>query len=256
MLRKINSLIVDAVNKQAATKEAELKSLKNQIDSHFLYNTLENLKMLAEIDAQYTISDALTSLGGMMRYNLKWTSDYVRLKDEITHCINYISIMDIRFNGCLKLEMDIPQEHLEQEVLKMSLQPIVENAVKHGMKTDLGEMIAMLITIKTYSHSHMTIIEVTDNGSGINELEMEKLNRKINMSDIEFNQMYKNSFPLEGEGSGIGLRNVNQRIQLNYGKNYGIRIESSEGFYTRVTINLPYFILSGGMLNETNIIDR
>jgi two-component system sensor histidine kinase YesM len=190
-----------------------------------------------------------------MRYNLKWTSDYVRLKDEITHCLNYISIMDIRFNGCLKLEMDIPQEHLDQEVLKMSLQPIVENAVKHGMKADLSDMIAMLITVKTYSHTHMTIIEITDNGRGMSALETEKLNRKINMGDIEFNQLYKNTSPLESEGSGIGLRNVNQRIQLNYGKNYGIRIESSEGFYTRVTMNLPFFILSGGMLSEAKAID-
>lgn len=245
MLKRMNELIVEAVNRQAATKEAELKSLKNQIDSHFLYNTLENLKMLAEIEGQYTISDALTSLGRMMRYNLQWTSNHVRLRDELEHIQNYIAIMNIRYDNNLVLNINVPPVHMEQEVLKMSLQPIVENAVKHGMgsRSEGGEKLE--IAIHAYVSGDSIIIEVSDNGDGIPESKLKKVNLMIRLEDAEYQQMRKELN--DGESSGIGLRNVDQRIVMFYGKSHGIRVESAEGSFTRVTMTLPYLILAGGV---------
>jgi two-component system, sensor histidine kinase YesM len=245
MLSKINELIADAVNKKAATKEAELRSLKNQIDSHFLYNTLENIKMMAEVDGRYAISDALTSLGGLLRYNLKWTSEYVRLRDEIAHIANYIAIMNVRFERKVELVTAIEQSYLAQELLKMSLQPIVENAVKHGFRE--GESGDMRIEIEARREDGMMVIAITDSGAGMTADALEALNRKL-ASDPSIRALEAGDMEdkIEREGSGIGLLNVQQRIRLFYGPEYGLQVESEEGRYTRVLMRIPYFILSGG----------
>lgn len=250
MLRKINELIADAVNKKAASKETELRSLKNQIDSHFLYNTLENIKMLAEIEQQYTISDALTSLGGLMRYNLKWTSEYVRLRDEVNHIINYIALMNVRFEHQIQLITDISPLLQGQELLKMSLQPIVENTVKHGFLASTADN--MTITITAAVEESMMIITIKDNGMGMAEDKLRELNRKIRQYERSYRSMdgtapaHMVADEVEEEGSGIGLRNVQERIELYYGREYGIHVESEEGEYTCVIMQIPYLILTGG----------
>jgi two-component system sensor histidine kinase YesM len=250
MMKKMNELIVEAVNKQAATKEAELSSLKNQIDAHFLYNTLENLKMMAEVEAQYTISNALTSLGAMMRYSLKWSSDQVQLRNEIQHIQNYIAIMNIRYDDKLELKLDIPSSYLEQEVLKMSLQPLVENAVKHGMNIDRARREGVTIWIRASQFEDGMLIEVGDNGAGMSAHQLEELHEKIHMEDAYFHNKYGNRPEREQEGNGIGMRNVTQRIKMYYGNEYGIWVESAEGTYTKVFMKLPYLILSGGMSTD------
>ncbi|KRE92373.1 histidine kinase [Paenibacillus sp. Soil766] len=250
MMKKMNELIVEAVNKQAATKEAELSSLKNQIDAHFLYNTLENLKMMAEVEAQYTISNALTSLGAMMRYSLKWSSDQVQLRYEIQHIQNYIAIMNIRYDDKLELKLDIPSSYLEQEVLKMSLQPLVENAVKHGMNIERARREGVTIWIRASQSEDGMLIEVGDNGAGMSTHQLEVLHEKMHMEDAYFHNKYGNRPEREQEGNGIGMRNVMQRIQMYYGNEYGIWVESAEGTYTKVFMKLPYLILSGGMSTD------
>ncbi|CAH1206499.1 hypothetical protein PAECIP111891_02942 [Paenibacillus allorhizoplanae] len=252
MMKKMNELIVEAVNKQAATKEAELSSLKNQIDAHFLYNTLENLKMMAEVEAQYTISNALTSLGAMMRYSLKWSSDQVQLRNEIQHIQNYIAIMNIRYDDKLELKLDIPESYLGQEVLKMSLQPLVENAVKHGMNIDRARREGVTIWIRASESADGMLIEVGDNGAGMSAHQLEELHEKMQMEDAYFHNKYGNRPQREQEGNGIGMRNVTQRIKMYYGNEYGIWVESAEGTYTKVFMKLPYLILSGGMSTNEN----
>lgn len=247
MLKKINELIVEQVNRQAATKEAELRSLKNQIDSHFLYNTLENLKMMAEIEGQYTISDTLTSLGGMMRYSLQWTHDRVRLREEIEHIRNYIAIMNVRYDGKLELRLDVPEDGLDQEVLKMSLQPIVENAVKHGMNQVRLKDGKLTISLSASARlEEQFVIEIADNGAGIAEERLRRLNRMLRMEESDYRELREMFGGGRKEGGGIGLRNVDQRLVMSYGQGSGIRIESLEGSYTRVVMTLPRTNLSGG----------
>ena len=246
MLSKINELIADAVNKKAATKETELRSLKNQIDSHFLYNTLENIKMMAEGDGRYEISDALTSLGGLLRYNLKWTSEYVRLRDEIAHIANYIAIMNVRFERKVELVTAIEPGYLAQELLKMSLQPIVENAVKHGFRE--GESGDMRIGIEAWREDDVMVIAITDSGAGMTEGALAALGRKLALhSPLRMPEETNEATEAgEQEGSGIGLLNVQRRIRLYYGQQYGLEVESEAGRGTRVLMRIPYFILSGG----------
>ncbi|WP_123039794.1 sensor histidine kinase [Cohnella candidum] len=251
MLRKMGELIADAVNKQAAAKEAELATLKNQIDSHFLYNTLENIKMMAEVHDHREISDALTSLGSMMRYNMRWTSEYVRLRDEINHITNYVNIANVRFDNKVTLVTDIPDMLMDQELLKMSLQPVVENSVKHGLQNR-----EMTIEIRADSSDGVMLISVTDDGAGMSEEQTQELNRRIARGDGRMPGAPEANGMPPGKGNGIGLANVHSRIQIHYGNEYGLQIDGAEGRYTRVTIRIPYFILGGRLSGHADAADR
>ncbi|MBO9597252.1 MAG: sensor histidine kinase [Cohnella sp.] len=240
MLRKINELIADAVNKKASAKEAELAALRSQIDSHFMYNTLENIKMMAEVDGQMAVSDALTALGGMMRYNMRWTNEHVRLKDELAHIANYVSIANVRFDDRIRLEVDVADEMLEQEILKMTLQPIVENAVKHGLRNK-----EMRISIRAELDEGTILITVTDDGAGMSESQLRELNSRIERGESKTNAAENGHAAPSG---GIGLANVHSRIGLHYGKSYGLHVSSVQGEYTSVIIRIPHIILSGRLI--------
>ncbi|OME81545.1 sensor histidine kinase [Paenibacillus sp. FSL A5-0031] len=254
LIHTINELIAQGVKKQALTKEAELRTLHSQIDSHFLYNTLENIKMLAEMENQRTISDSLTSLGGMMRYNFKWSGEYVSLQDELRHIQNYIAVMNIRFDEPIQLELNIPPKLLEIEVLKMSLQPIVENAVKHAW-TGVEESTSKILIDVIEDEEAGIIIRLRDNGMGIKAARLERLNEMIHTDNSNGISSEKEA----GNGKqafGIGLRNVHQRIRLYYGKPYGLQVYSREGQFTEVVITLPKVLLMGGSSGYENNADR
>ncbi|WP_237566270.1 sensor histidine kinase [Paenibacillus sp. EZ-K15] len=254
LIRTINELIAQGVRKQAVTKEAELRTLHSQIDSHFLYNTLENIKMLAEIEGQRTISDALTSLGGMMRYNFKWSGEYVKLKDEIRHIRNYIDVMNIRFDEPIRLELNIPSEFMELEVLKMSLQPIVENAVKHAWPEFPDQEKRIKIDAIAWEENRITI-NVTDNGIGMEPYRLGRLSEILRTADNE--ELPSVDYGRGGvQAGGIGLRNVHQRIRLFYGNEYGIEVKSEEGKFTQVTMTFPKVLLTGGGSGHEKSDDR
>lgn len=245
LIQTINELIAQGIRKQALTKEAELRTLHSQIDSHFLYNTLENIKMLAEMEDQRTISDALTSLGGMMRYNFKWSGEYVKLKDEIRHIRNYIDVMNIRFDDPIELVLNVPSEFLELEVLKMSLQPIVENAVKHAWSEHEDKQRVIRIDVIAWEEGQITIA-VTDNGVGIDPYRLARLNEAIRLAEKEPEGGPEGYGRGGQQAGGIGLRNVHQRIRLFYGQEYGLEIKSEEGVFTTVVMFFPKVLLSGG----------
>ncbi len=256
LIHTINELIAQGVKKQALTKEAELRTLHSQIDSHFLYNTLENIKMLAEMENQRTISDSLTSLGGMMRYNFKWSGEYVSLQDELRHIQNYIAVMNIRFDEPIQLELNIPSKLLEIEVLKMSLQPIIENAVKHAWTGVEESQSTILINVSEDENEDAgIIIRLRDNGMGIKAARLERLNEMIHTDNSNGISSEKKA----GNGKqafGIGLRNVHQRIRLYYGKQYGLHVYSREGHFTEVVITLPKVLLMGGSSGYENNANR
>lgn len=244
LMNTINTLVAQAVYKQALSKEAELRTLHNQIDAHFLYNTLENIKMLAEIEDQRTISDALTWLGGMMRYNFKWSGEYVKLRDEIRHIQNYIEIMNIRFEHPIRLELNIENAYLEVEVLKMSLQPIVENSVKHAWNTGGDELTGRTIRIDVTEAEGDLFILIRDNGLGLTPERLAALHEAIYAREEE-SQEFSGSGTGGYKAGGIGLRNVHQRLQLFYGEAYGLELQSEPGQWTTVYMTLPKVLLTG-----------
>lgn len=225
LVNKINVLIKDSIDKKTVTKEAELKALKNQLDAHFLYNTLENIRMMAEIEENYTVSDSLASLGEMMRYNMKWDRDYVPLFEEVNHIKNYIALMAIRFEHNINLKINIDEKLMDKEVLKLSLQPLVENAVKHGLSKKLVKEDGTIV-VDGKEDEEFTYITITDNGCGIDEDSLIELKEFLNSNE-------------QNTKHGLGMKNVYERIKIYYGEYYGIDIVSKKGYFTKIILKLP-----------------
>ncbi|RCX08494.1 two-component system sensor histidine kinase YesM [Anaerobacterium chartisolvens] len=228
MLLKVNELISIIVKKQVAAKNAEIKALQTQINSHFIYNVLENIKMMAEIDSKYEISDAVDSLGSMMRYSMNWKKHYVSIQEELGYIRDYIALMNIRYDNHISLVIDVPQELLKREILKMTLQPIVENAVNHGISPKGNDGI---IVIGITAASPFMYINIEDNGIGIDKARAEELTSSWNNDS---------SGCASEDNHGIGLKNVNDRIKLFFGTEYGLELESEKFEGTKVRIRLPY----------------
>ncbi|MDR3594910.1 histidine kinase [Clostridium sp.] len=224
MMKTIDTLIKESVNKEIITKEAELKALKTQIDAHFLYNTLENIRMMALVEENYMVSDCLASLGDMMRYNMKWNNEFVSLSEEISHIKNYISLMTLRYDFEIILKIDIDAEFLNGEILKLTIQPLVENAVKHGISEKLMSENG-IVSISVEIDETYLYLNVKDDGKGMDISKVHELQNHINGN---VDKRY-----------GLGLKNVSDRIKLFYGKQYGITIEAKEGCYTQITLKLP-----------------
>lgn len=226
MLDRIEQLMKESIDRELLAKNSEIRALQNQINAHFIYNVLETIKMMAEIDEEYAISDAITSLGKLLRYSMKWVSGNVLVEEEIEYIRNYLALINLRFDYEIYLSLNLPEEILKQEIPKMSLQPIVENAIYHGIE-ELAE--DTNIYIKGTFEDGDCIIEITDAGRGMSEEEIEKLEKKI-AGEIETGG---------GSGNGIGLKNVQDRIRMSFGEKYGIGIASKLGCYTKITVRIP-----------------
>ncbi len=227
MLDRIEKLMQDNLERELLAKNSEIKALQNQINAHFIYNVLESIKMMAEIDEEYAISDAITSLGKLLRYSMKWVAGNVQVKDELDYIKNYLVLINLRFDYEIYLSLNLPDEILQQEIPKMSLQPIVENAIYHGIEQMAEDT---NIYIKGIIEGTDCVIEITDAGKGMSEDEIEKLREKI-AGKLESSG---------GSGHGIGLKNVQDRIQIAFGEGYGLEIQSKLSCYTKVSVRIPF----------------
>lgn len=226
MMEHIHVLIEENINRELLVKNSEIRALQNQINAHFIYNVLESIKMMAEIEEKYEISDAITSLGRLLRYSMKWVSGNVTVREEIEYIRNYLALINLRFDYEIHLSIKVPEEIMNQEIPKMSLQPIVENAIYHGIE-ELAE--DTTIYIKGLVRGEDCVIEITDSGRGMSQSEVQEIYRKIS-GEIETSG---------GSGNGIGLKNVQDRIHMNFGPQYGIEIASKLGCYTKVMVKIP-----------------
>lgn len=231
MVESIRNLI-DRVYKQevneeklkASQREAEFKMLSNQINPHFLYNTLETIRMKALLKGDKETSDIVKKLGKIMRRNLEVSGRPVTLDSEVELIRNYLEIQSMRFEGMVKFEIIIDDEINAKEymILPLLLQPVVENAFVHGLE-EKKEKGTILINI--YKCNNTINICVEDNGVGIDEEKILMLNKALHTK--------------QNTSKSIGMRNVNQRIKIYYGKEYGVYIESVLKVGTRVIITLP-----------------
>lgn len=238
MLWKINELVDMVVKKQVAAKDAEIRALQSQINAHFIYNVLEAIKMMAEIEEKYNISDAVAALGSMMHYSMSWTQYYVPLQEEINYIKDYIVIANIRYEDKIDLCVEVDQEVAKQEVMKMLLQPLIENAVNHGLRSKRKDGV---IRVTAYNHDEVLYIEVWDNGVGIEQSRLEAVRESI----IGAPESGRDASEGMSEFHGIALKNVNERIKLFYGNPFGIKIFSEFNQYTKVLISLPSLKFSG-----------
>lgn len=230
MMDTIRHLMEDNLNRERLAKNSEIRALQNQINAHFIYNVLESIKMMAEIDEKYDISDAITALGKLLRYSMHWTSGNVTVNEELDYIKNYLALINLRFDYEIYLSLNLPEIILHQEIPKMSLQPIVENAIYHGIE-QLAE--DTNIYVKGTLEDGDVIIEVTDAGKGMSNEQVEELYRRIN------GELDSDEINPEGKGNGIGLKNVQDRIRMNFGEKYGLSINSKLGCFTKVEIRVP-----------------
>lgn len=231
MMTKINTLIDVVVKKETATKSAQIQALQSQINAHFIYNVLEGLKTMAEIQKNFDLSEGISTLGRMMRYTTDWKKKYVTVKDELDNIRDYVALMNIRYRNKILLHIDFEQRLMNHEMLKMTLQPIVENAIVHGLEPKKGHG---TVNIKGYIEEEIFCIDIIDTGIGLNQEKLEQLNRHLRPDDSE-----KNS-DIYGKKGAIGLKNITERIRLFYGQQYGITVCSVEKNYLKVTLRLPY----------------
>lgn len=240
MLDRIQELMDENMKRQMLVKNSEIRALQNQINAHFIYNVLESIKMMAEIDEKYEISDAITALGKLLRYSMRWVSGNVKLEEELEYIKSYMVLINLRYDYEIILSLNLPEELLSQEIPKMSLQPIVENAILHGIEP-LSE--DSTIYIKGWVEKDDCIIEISDTGQGMTDAQVRALEDKINGAVEESG----------GDGHGIGLKNVQDRIHMSFGGNYGIRIASKYGCYTKIAIRLPHYSREKPQIPEGNI---
>ena len=223
MLERIENLKEQVVEEQEDKRKYELQALQAQINPHFLYNTLDSIIWMAETQ-DTNIVPMTEALAKLFRISLNKGNEEILLKKELEHVKNYLIIQSMRYAD--KFTYDIQtEEHVENcHVIKLIIQPIVENCIYHGIKKKRG---SGHISIRAFQQEKNLIIKVSDDGCGMTE----EIRSKILSDEIE---------PENISGSGIGVRNVNERIQLRFGKEYGIFYESEEGKGTTVTYVLPY----------------
>lgn len=227
MLVEINRLMKENIAREVMIKDTQLRALQNQINAHFIYNVLESIKMMAELSGEYAISDSVTVFGKLLRYGMKWGERDVTVEEEVEYCKNYLELLQMQSDYEIRLAVEMEDEVWRQKLPKMSLQPIVENAICHGLE-DIAE--DTVISLKGSIRGASSVIEITDMGKGMDEEELCRLRGRI-AGEIE---------ETGGAGNGIGLRNVQERIQAGFGKEYGISVQSKKDCYTKITVKIPY----------------
>ncbi len=229
MIIEINRYIKEEFQNKLILLDTQMKSLEAQINSHFLYNTLEAINSIAEIENVESISTIALALGDMFRYSIKTESELVTLAEELQHVKNYVSIQEIRYNYSFTVSYEI-EEHLYQtRILKLIIQPVVENALFHGLNHCVIEG---NIHIKVHEENENICISITDNGLGMSPEQVEQIRTAL---------AKPTSFTSLGHRTkeSIGLKNIHSRIQLYYGAQYGLTISSAEQIGTSITVNLP-----------------
>ena len=225
MAETLQTTIRSMIEKEKAQKEAELYALQVQINPHFLYNTLESMRMKCEIDANYEMSNSIQILGSLLHYSLNWESKMVPLKDEIKNVRDYIQIMKMRFRNKFQYVIECDPNCMTDSVPKFILQPLVENCFSHAF---LNVNPPWNILIKASSHDNRLTIKIIDNGVGVESSRLSQINEFLNgcQPNIE-NRKSKHS---------IGVANVKQRIEILCNKGSKLSISSQLGRGTQVTI--------------------
>ena len=231
MVSEISMLEKWVYREQLTRKEAEIKSLQSQINPHFLFNTLESINWMAQLENAPDISETVTALATLMEANISRDDKFIPLRQELDYIDNYMLILKKRFEDRLELIERIDEGSLDIEIPRLLIQPVVENAVYHGVGNTRGKGVIRLVT---RTQGGELTVTVEDNGAGIEPERLAELNRRMQVDDPTYFENLANR-----HGGGIGLENVNRRIRLFYGSEYGIRIESVPGEYTRVILRIP-----------------
>ncbi len=224
MVRDMNHLVETVYDQQLLNQEAELKSLQMQINPHFLYNTLETINWMAKAQGNEEVGEMTVALGKLMRFSLSGRT-FITMREEVESLKNYFRIQKMRYSDKLNLEISVPKELMDIYLPKLLIQPIAENAIVHGIeeKIDTGT-----VTVSARMENEELLIEVKDDGVGMSREAVRKI--LDSSDDIK-----------SGGHTIIGIFNVNKRIQMYYGKKYGLQIQSKIGEGTTVRLRLAAY---------------
>ena len=222
MLGRIKVLMSDLVAEHNAKRKSEFDTLQSQINPHFLYNTLDIIVWMIENENSDKAVNIVTALAKFFRISLSKGKNIITVKDEVEHVRNYLMIQNMRFKNRFEYSIDVDEKVLSYSSLKLMLQPLVENAIYHGMEFMDGDG---EIDVKVFKEDNSLYFTITDNGLGMSEDMVETLLSK--------------DFVPSKKGSGIGVKNVNERIKLYFGSEYGLKVESEPDEGTKITIHLP-----------------
>lgn len=223
MIENLDELFEENLQKQDNLRLAEIKQLQAQINPHFLYNTLDSIKYLAKLKMTDEIDSVISRLGILLKSSINSKGGVETVKETMFIIKSYLELQQICYPGKFDFSMDIDPEIDSFVLPKLIIQPIVENAIIHGMGNKLGKC-TLLIRGKVYAGS--VILEIIDDGIGMDE-------------ELVASILSPTSARKETEGMSIGLKNIHRRIQLFFGNEYGLEIESSESIGTTVRIRLP-----------------
>lgn len=224
MINEIKKLLNLVYIEQKSKREAELKILQSQIKPHFLYNTLDNIQWMAMKYGADDIIEVIAALTTLFRIGLSKGKELVRVSEEIEHIKSYLLIQKVRYREKLEYELDIDEGIKYYKIIKITLQPIIENAIYHGVKEKFGNG---KIVVKAMKKENMLYFSISDDGPGIEPEKLDRLNKMLEGGEQE------------GTRTGYGLYNVNERIRLSYGVDYGLKIISTLGKGTTVEVYHP-----------------
>lgn len=248
MVEETNNLVNRVYREQITKKDAEIKALQTQINPHFLFNTLESINWIARLNHVTEISEMITDLSTIMEASIgRGGRNMITLEKELDYIDTYINILKKRYGDRLTMKKEIEERLLYIEIPRLLIQPLIENAIYHGIdqKREGGE-----ISIRGYVERGIVHIEVTDNGMGMTEEEARAINLSLSIdSDQYFVSLADNV------NKSVGIENVNRRIKLHFGEEYGILIKSKYACYTKVIITFPYIPMQGRIADVPSTAD-
>ncbi len=227
MIGRIRELLAAKIQEQENLKKAELRALQAQINPHFLYNTLDTIIWMAEAAKTAEVIEIVRALSSFFRITLSKGQDWIPIRQEIEHVRSYLTIQKIRYRDILDYRIEVDEDILDVTILKLTVQPLVENALYHGIKNKRN---GGVITVRARRvEGGVVLLEVEDDGIGFTHYKLSRIQEAIEDETGEIMQ----------KESGFGLGNVNKRVRLYYGKQYGLTISSEYLTGTRVTLAIP-----------------
>lgn len=232
MAEQLNQSIKRDYQDKLILLDAQMKSLEARINAHFLFNTLEAINSMAVLDDNDAIATMSLALGNMFRYTIKTESELVSVLDELANVDDYVSIQSIRFSNRFRLVIDMEESLKNLQVLKLILQPLVENSLYHGLNyCSQGD----LITITGRQQDGCLYLHVIDNGQGMDAETLDSIQKRLS-EEASFTQLGHRS------KQSIGLTNIHSRLELYYGRGYGLSISSTLNEGTDIQIKLPVIV--------------
>lgn len=219
MVTRIQKLMEQVRNEEVTLRKTELRALQAQINPHFLYNTLDSIAWMCEEERSREAVEMVNALARLFRISISKGHELIPIEKELEHARSYLKIQNYRYKNQFTYSFEVDENCLSYYCNKITLQPLIENAIYHGINRmiDEGEII-----VRIYERGSEVIFEVEDNGVG--------------MTEEQCSQILHHE---PGDKSGIGIKNVNDRIRIYFGEQYGLSIESELDEGTKIIINMP-----------------